>query len=294
MTTEPTPSDELGYLDYVREAFNFSPRLKMIGNLPLNWMGIAAFATLGLLNPGFWLIGAGLEVAWLASASSHPRFRNFVRGKRLVAARQSATQTAEQREATLLAQLVDEDAARYVQFVSRLEKAQAMQTTAGKVSNVMADVTEEGLYKLRWLHLRLLSSMDALRRQIDPTVRKELQKELDETVRRIEALGPNDERLRHSLESTMEIVRQRIKNLDGAEANLRYIGSELRRIEHQAELIIEEAALADDPDTLTKRIDAVTSTFGETQEWMRLHRELLADVEDDLDDRPPPRRVPEG
>ena len=46
-----------GFGDYVREAFNARP----IGMfVPPNWIGLGLFGLLGIINPGFWLIGAGL------------------------------------------------------------------------------------------------------------------------------------------------------------------------------------------------------------------------------------------
>ena len=64
-----------GFSDYIREAFNARP----IGMfVPPNWIGIGAFALLGLVNPGFWVMGAGLELAYLGILSTNPRFQRYV------------------------------------------------------------------------------------------------------------------------------------------------------------------------------------------------------------------------
>ena len=88
--SEPTPDPELTYWDFVREAFNARPPIPGLGGVPLNWMALAGFGTLGLLNPGFWLIGAGLEVGFLFLLAQNPRFRNYVRGRRIQAAKQAS------------------------------------------------------------------------------------------------------------------------------------------------------------------------------------------------------------
>lgn len=287
MAVEPSEG-ELTYWDFVKEAFNARPEIPGLGGLPLNWMGLAAFGTLGILNPGFWLIGAGAELAFLTAMAQSPRFRNYVRGRRIQHAKQQRAARWRERQQHIREQLSEPSRQRFRQFVERIEAAKAARGE-DELSGMVGDVADDGLHKLRWIYLKLLASGETLQNQIDPETRQELQAELDEYVRKVEALEPDaDSRIRRSLESTVEILRQRLTNLGNAQNNLEFIDSELRRIEHQAELIIEEAALATDPDALTSRIDAVTATFNETQEWMRLHKELLADIDADDDvDRPP-------
>jgi len=289
-----TRPPELTYWDFVQEAFNARPPIPGLGGIPLNWMALAGFGTLGLLNPGFWLIGAGLEVGFLFLLAQNPRFRSYVRGRRLQAAKQhSATRWREQQD-EIKANLAPHSQARFEAFVERVEQARAARGE-DEITGMIGDVADDGLHRLRWIYLRLLASAEKLQQQVDPSVRKELQAELDGYVRKLEGLGPDaDSRIRHSLDQTVGILRQRVTNLENAQNNLTWIDSELRRIEHQAELIIEEAALATDADTLSSRIDAVTATFSETQEWMRLNKDLLSDLGDDEPPRPPPNRVTAG
>ncbi len=292
MQDDETGADGLTYMDFVREAFNVSPRVTGLGNLPVNWMALAGIGTLGLLNPGFWFLGAGLELGFLFAMAQSPRFRNYVRGRRIQAAKQKSAAQWRERQAAILEKLASASRERFASFVTRIEAARSARDDAD-LGELIGDVADDGLHRLRWIYLRLLASAETIGRQVDPSVRETLQDELDEYVQRLDNLGPEaDNRIRRSLEQTVGILRQRMQNLENAGNNLTYIDSELRRIEHQAELIIEEATLATDADALSSRIDAVTSTFQETQEWMRLNRELLSDYDDDLDDgRPPPQRL---
>src|SRR5215203_645288 len=95
-----------GLWTYMKSAFNARP----IGMfVPPNWIGLAGVALLGLLNPGFWAIGAGLELAYLFVLSSNRRFQNVV----------DAAQTHEVREGSaakvreLMAQLIPPARQRY-------------------------------------------------------------------------------------------------------------------------------------------------------------------------------------
>ena len=64
--------------DYVREAFNAKPRVPGLGDVPANWLFVLATGVLGLVNPGVWLLGAGVELAYLTVLSHNERFRKFV------------------------------------------------------------------------------------------------------------------------------------------------------------------------------------------------------------------------
>ena len=72
--------------DYIRAAFSAKP----IGMfVPPNWLGLAAFGVLGLINPGFWLLGMGLELGYLYWLGFNPRFRRFVDATSMGANRQA-------------------------------------------------------------------------------------------------------------------------------------------------------------------------------------------------------------
>lgn len=270
-------SDEPSYLDYVREAFNASPRIPGLGNIPLNWLGLASVATLGLLHPGFLLVGAGLELAYLAALSNNPRFQNYVRGARL-ASRDAAEQSAaEDYTASRLASLSEDERTRYNRLTKRIS---AVPRSGEGAQGLIANVAHQGLEVLRATYLDALLAASRLAASADPARRRKVQDEIDTEIRALEALGTDgDPRVRRSREGTLEILRRRLANLDEAIRDHAYLHSELRRVEKQVALVIEEASLADDPADLTARIDHVNTTFGETREWMRLHRELLDEPE---------------
>lgn len=68
----------VGLKDYFLSAFNAKPAGMFISP---NWIGLSSIALLGiLLNPGFLLLGAGLECAYLISLINNSRFRKYVQG----------------------------------------------------------------------------------------------------------------------------------------------------------------------------------------------------------------------
>ena len=69
-----------GFLNYLSAAFNARPMGMFVAP---NWVGIAAFGILGVANPGFWVLGAGLELGYLFSLATNKRFQQTVTLKRL-------------------------------------------------------------------------------------------------------------------------------------------------------------------------------------------------------------------
>ncbi len=73
-------AQQQGFVDYLRAAFNARPFGMFV---PPNWIGLGAFALLGLANPGFWVLGLGLELGYLAVLATNPRFQRTVHASRL-------------------------------------------------------------------------------------------------------------------------------------------------------------------------------------------------------------------
>ena len=46
----------------------------------MNYLALFAFAVPGLINPGFWFLGAGLEVGYLVTMASSSSYQKLVQG----------------------------------------------------------------------------------------------------------------------------------------------------------------------------------------------------------------------
>src|SRR5688572_27340952 len=97
---------KVGLWDYIKAAFNARPAGLVV---PPNWVGIAAVGLLGILNPGVWIVGAGLELAYLYLLSTNKRFQRYVAGSEMVEERAESQTKLRQ----MLVQLGDADIQRY-------------------------------------------------------------------------------------------------------------------------------------------------------------------------------------
>ncbi|MDM7995343.1 MAG: hypothetical protein QUT30_06625 [Acidobacteriota bacterium] len=271
--------------EYIRSAFNAKP----IGMfVPPNWIGLGVFAILGVLNPGFWVMGMGVELAYLWVLGTNRRFQRYVDASRKQLTRQQWQGKIE----SLIQQLSKEDQERYraleVRCWTLLEQQHALQASAAGLQ-----AQGEGLSRLLWVYLRLLVTRQAISRIVRGQSGSASETNgLEERIANLQTRLKEEmsEELRKSLTGQIEILQQRLTKRREASEKLAFLDAELMRIQEQVELVREQAVVSADPETLSKRIDEVTATLGGTTQWIRDQQKIYGAVED-LMTEPPPLQI---
>lgn len=265
------PPQTLSFHNYAKEAFDRTAKVPLLGRLPLNKMGLAAFAVLGLWNPGFWFLGAAGELAYLFLRATSPRFQNLIEGERLLAAHESWAEKISQ----AVDRLSTRSRERYRRLLEQCRSALGITDTLENDSlGNFRDMRARSLNQLLAIFLRLLTSREVIEGNLKGLNRAALQNEVAELEKRLAAAG-EDSALSRSLSGTIAIQTKRLNNLGKAASNLEVIDAELRRIEKQVELIREESAVTGRPEALSVHLDAVTNTMSETSRWMDEHNEFF-------------------
>lgn len=271
-----------GIWDCLCKAFNARP----IGMfVPPNWVGLGIFGLLGLVNPGFLAIGLGLELGYLAVLATNHRFQRLVDASQQMQIRKQWQTKVD----NLARQLGGDDQQRYRNLEMRcrtlLEQHLSLLTPSAGLQ-----AQGEGLGKLLWVYLRLLITRQSIMRILRGSAGAP-----DETAgieKRIKALQdqlnePLSEDLKKSLTGQIEILQQRLAKRTEAGQKLAFLDAELIRIQEQVELVREQAALSADPEALSQRIDQVTATLGDTNQWIRDQQKIYGAVEDLMNEPPP-------
>jgi hypothetical protein len=262
---------------YLAAAFNARP-LGM--PVPPNWFAVAAFALLGaLVDPGFWLIGAGVEGLYLWALSRNGRFRATVDAG-------GADSSWDSRYATALAPL--DDAARDVQAALERQAAEIVQI----LSRIRANESQIGdVRQLAWLHLKLLGARASLVQVASAAAseRRSLAEQEQRAADRL-ARGDADDELRRSLEQQIQVIRSRRTAHADAERRRELVDAELERLRQQISLVREQALLATDEQSVRQSLDALSASLNEANRWLKDQRELFAGL-DDLSDEAPPAEL---
>ena len=246
--------------------------------VPPNWFFLAAFGLLGaLIDPGFWLIGAGLEGLYLWAVSSHPRFRATV----------DATNGSQPNWDSRYQSLIDPlDAdAREVQASMEQQAAQIVQL----LSRVGANESQIGdVRQMAWLHLKLLAARASLVQvlQVASSERRSLETQEQRVAERLKR-GDADDELRRSLEQQVTVIQSRRAAHADAERRRELVDAELERLRQQISLVREQALLATDEHSVAQSLDALSASLNEANRWLKDQRELFAGLDDLTDEAPP-------
>jgi hypothetical protein len=254
--------------------------------VPPNWIGLGIFAMLGVLNPGFWAIGLGLEVAYLGVLTTNKRFQRYVDAVMQWKTRSDWLSRID----ALVRQLDLESQRKYRTLEVRCRAVLELQFR-GVAPQSGLEAQGEGLGKLLWIYLRMLLTRQSMDRMIRDTGGG--LEESDRLTERIDKLQGElrqnniSEDLRKSLTGQVEILQQRLERRHEARHKLAFLDAELARIQEQVELIREQAVLATDPQVVSQRIDEITAALGGTTQWVREQQQIYGAVEDLLSEPPP-------
>lgn len=252
---------------YLWSAFNARPL-----GMPLspNWLALAAVGLLGaFISPGFWVLGAGLELAYLGLLASNKRFRNTVD------AGEVRVDPAELRYESTLALLGDSQRQRQQRIEGRAREVLQLLSR----SPLMASHADS-LEQLVWLNLRLLVAGQALSVVVDTAAQDsvELQRQEDQIDQRLAASDLGDE-LRRSLEQQKQVIDARQAAHAEGLRRKEHVDAELARIDQQIALIREQTLLATDEEQIGTALNALTSSFNEASRWLNDQRDLLGVLE---------------
>jgi hypothetical protein len=268
-----------GFLDYITAAFSARPFGMFVAP---NWIGLGAFGLLGMMDPGFWVLGAGLELGYLLLLSTNARFQRLVNAQPM----SEATADWNQRIQSLLGRLDVNDRRIYDLLAQRCRSIIDLQLHSATAPGGL-ETQADSLGRLSWMFLRLLVARRTIRQVMgDSGDGAELRKRVAALERQQDDPALGDE-LRRSLAGQIEILNQRLQQRTDAERKFAFINAELERIQQQVELIREQAALSTDPELLSQRIDEITATLGTTGQWIRDQQKVYGAMEDLLTEPPP-------
>lgn len=263
---------------YIGAAFNARP-LGM--PIPPNWLALGIVVLLGIaINPGIWLIGAGLEGLYLWMLAGNARFQATVdaeNGKDDWSARYQSLASSLDRQATESQSAVEQQAREISEILSR----------TGATESQMSDVRQ-----MAWLHLKLLAARAAVMQVLSFASREgdSLEEQERKTIQRL-SRGDIDDELKRSLEQQLEVLRSRRAAHTDAQRRRELIDAELERVRQQISLVREQALLATDEHSVAASLDALSASLNEANRWLKDQRELFAGLDELTDEAPPPEML---
>ena len=270
---------EMRFWDFLKAAFAWRVPIKGLGHLPINLILLPVFAVLGILNPGFWLLGGAVEMIYLFVLAGNPRFQNLVRGMKLSQRPAGIPLKDVEKQARLIASLDAGGRTRYQAiFQSCSSILQTADSSSGPVGST--ELKSGGLAQLLWIFLKLLVSRQRIAAILSQTSPKDIEGEIASTTTRLSSESESSPMYR-SLKGTLEIQQKRLDNIQKAAESLKVTEAELERIEKQVALMREEVSVSSDPELLSVRLDGIVDSLQGTTKWMTEHDELFSQLDSD-------------
>jgi hypothetical protein len=244
---------------YLNAAFFLRPGIPGLGALPLNLMAVAAFGVAGLAHPALWLLGLGLESAYLFGLSTNRRFQRLVDGE---------TELRLQNEASAYRDLL----------TKRLSSAARRRLTAleekyarikklyqdRELPDYLVENNRDALRKLLWTYLKLLLARGSLDTEGAWADESDLRRQIAAAEKELSDPRLVIQEVRESKQATLDILRKRLENRDRRAQSLQEIDSDLTRIEAQLDLALENASIPSREPSVATNIQLASRLLDES------------------------------
>jgi hypothetical protein len=271
----PTPT-----LKYLRKALTKSWNLLLLAG------GCAAAYWSG--EPAVWYAVGGLEMAYLAFATTSPAFQASVDIKEREGERKVEARAAEQTLQRMLRDLPQAELARFRQLRQRcldLEKL-AKPLSSGTDSGVgaLTQFQADGLDELLWIYLKLLYSQHALDKFTASTkpelIAGDVRRYKERLAEEVDPADQTTEQQRAAWTESLRSSQERLINAERAVEQRRLAQVELERLETQIRALSEQTIARHDRESLAKQAELVTDSLRSTEASLNEFRAITGLDED--------------
>src|SRR5262245_8171697 len=219
-------------------------------------------------------MGLGLEVLFLLSLATNPRFQNYVRAVEAHPGRREEAVSAEETAKRILGALPARLVERFEQLKARCAELRQIaldlkEPHDGRGAPPLDELHLEGLDRLLWIYLRLLFTQHSLERFLEKTGERQIRDDIAGQEKRLEALPPGDapqrQQMRKALEDNLETSRARLANFLKAKENYELVNLEVERLDNKSRSLSELAVNRHEPQFISGQIDQVATSVVQTE-----------------------------
>ncbi|MBM3736810.1 MAG: hypothetical protein FJW39_13590 [Acidobacteria bacterium] len=237
-------------INYIKEAFGW--QYNVIG-----MVGVGAFALLsGSALP--LLLGAGLELMYLATVPNNSRFQRLIRSQRHSEEKQAQAVDLQK----LVNELTQDDRNRYSEFGRICKGVRENYRRLSSASQALTGEMEHKLDGLLHSFLRLLNSAHVHReymRTFDPV---KIDREIGSIKKNLER---EPEKVREINRKRIEILGKRLEKFQKIRDNHRVLEAQLHAMEDVLQLIRDQSVTMRDPQELSGHLDSLITNVESTE-----------------------------
>jgi hypothetical protein len=249
------------------------------------WNLLALFGGVGLaaLSPAPDIVlplVLAAEAAYLGFLGTHPKFQKYVDAQAAASDRKHKSRSTQEALRQILEQLPGPALARFERLRGqclelRQIAADLAHSRSAELGAPLDSLQLAGLDRLLWIFLRLLFTEWSLRKFLDRTSAQQIRQEISALEQRLrtiekspEADSPHAQKIRRTLEDSVQTSQDRLANYEKARSNHELVQLELDRLENKIKTLAELSVNRQEPDFISGQVDLVAGSMLETEKTM--------------------------
>lgn len=234
---------------YLTAAFFVRPSVPGLGAVPVNVIAAIAFGVFGFVQPAIWLLGAGVIGSFCFALASSERFRKITDA----AERQIGDGQVMAKRAELVSSLDQEARSRLASVMQRCGRIMEAYRKSGS-DDFALKTSGEALDRLQWVYLKLLLARQSLAQREDEIDERQLQREIESIEKELQSEKLSTS-MRQSRQATLELLNKRLANRAARQQTAAEIDSDLRRVETQIDVALDDATMSSTPSAINVNIE---------------------------------------
>lgn len=275
------------FTEAIKEAFLLKLNIPHLGDVPINLVTLAAMFTGSMLipvppwqNPLLWVTALG-EAGYLALMSLNPKFHRYINLKKINVQKNEW----EIKKKNMLSKLSPGARTRYKQLEDTARNILKIYETHQRDGRYIDPTKTVVVNQLVWFAIKLLVSRETIVKNIKGNSKDLLEIKIRNMEKNLQS--ETNERLRKTLESTIDTMKKRLESINSVTDKIKGIDLELLRIEEQLALLSNVAAIdTGKSHAMSEQIDSAQDSILAADEWMKTNEELFSSLDSDFQDLP--------
>jgi hypothetical protein len=264
----PRPQTPQEDINYVKEAFHSQ----------YNWIAMGGASVFALLSGTFLpiILGAGLEMIYLAIVPQSSRFRRLIRSLKF--AEEQRKHQAKLNE--MLRNLPPEMESRYVHAAQVCAAIRANFAQLSSASQIFLQQIDTSLQGLLTGYARLLLSAAQQQQYVRSTERDGIKHEIAALQK---ALASDSPKVQEINQKRIEILTKRLEKFDKICENRKVVDAQCSAVEDVLMLVRDQSVTMRDPQEVTERLDSLVHDVEQTEQTVQQVEAIFSGMSPDLD-----------
>jgi len=264
----PSPAPEHEDINFVREAFH----------LQYNWIAMAGVCLFSVVSGSLLpiILGAGLELMYLAVVSQNAQFQRLVRSWKFgEAQRERQVQFAE-----MLNSLSPEAKTRYAKLAQVCASVRGNFSQLSSTSKMFLEQMDSRLDGLLHAYARLLLAITQQQQYLKGTDPNEIKREIASLQRDLDSDPPKVQDIN---KKRIEILNKRVEKYKKICENQEVVNAQCSAVEDVLHLVRDQSVTMRDPQQVTDQLDNLVRDVEQTEQTVQQVEAIFGSISPDLD-----------